>query len=53
MAQLVAWLLPSPEVSGANPYVGRSIVYLFTNFTAFLEKTKIQDKVARIGPFFK
>ena len=42
VAQLVEWLLPTPEIRGSNQVIGK---ILFTNRT--IEKTKIKTK--RLG----
>ena len=47
VTQLVEQLLPIPEVHGSNPLIGKNLnIYC-------IEKTKIQEKEAGNGPFFK
>ena len=54
VAQFVEWLLPTPEVHGLNPVIGkflcRTFVYCQLYYT---EKTKITEKRQGSGPFFK
>ena len=48
MVQLVEQLLPTPEVRGSNPVIGKIYNdHLFT--VSFIEKTKNKEKDARNG----
>ena len=48
--QLVERSLPTPEVHGSNPVIGKKIHLMFS--VNCIEKTKIKKKEAGIGPFF-
>ena len=43
VAQLVEWPLPTPEVLGSNPVIGKYIEQLFTVNCVFIEKTNIRS----------
>ena len=51
VAQLVERLLPTPEVLSSKPVIGKFIYLTFT--VNCIEKTKINEKEAGNGPFFK
>ena len=53
VAQLVERSLPTPEVRGSNPVIGKllSDIYLFTD--NYIEKTKIKKKRPGMAHFLK
>ena len=50
MAQLVQRLLPSPEVHGSNPVIGKIYIECFVFTVNCIEKTKIKKKRGRERP---
>ena len=44
MAQLVEWLLPTPEAHGSNPVIGKIYIEHCLLSTVTIEKTKIKKK---------
>ena len=51
VAQLVEWLLPTPDVSGSNPVIGKNLFGIFT--VNCIEKTKIKKKRPGLPHFLK
>ena len=52
VAQLVERSLPIPKVRGSNPVIGK-IYWTFVYCQLCIEKTKIEKKEARKGPFLQ
>ena len=50
VAQLVQWSLPTPEVRGSNPVMGKKIIECL--LSTELKKTKVKKKETGNGPFF-
>ena len=52
VTQLVERSLPTPEVHGSNPVIGKFLCATFVYYQLyFIEKTKINNKRPRNGPF--
>ena len=53
VAQLVDWLLPTPEIRGSDPVIGKLLYRTFNCLSTVnsIEKTKIKKKEAGNGPF--
>ena len=51
VAQLVEWLLPSPEVYGSSPVIGKHLYWTFT--VNCIEKMKIKKKRPGMAHFLK
>ena len=49
--QLVESLLPTSEVCGSNPVIGKNLYWTFT--VNCIEKTKVKKKETGIGQFLK
>ena len=54
VAQLVEWSLPTPEVCGSNPVIGKDLYFLLNIclLSTVYWKDEIKEKEAGYGPFF-
>ena len=55
VAQLVERSLPTPEIRGSNPVIGKLLYQTFNclSTVSCIEKTKLKKKEAGNGPFLK
>ena len=45
------WSLPTPEIHGSNPFIGKLLLDIYLFPVNCIEKTKIKQKEVRIGHF--